>query len=66
MKTKRKPFRGRFLEGYVNDNRQWQTDTIMNYILYSVTLDTITEAKPTQVRWVGHVYRKDEGNPAEN
>jgi hypothetical protein len=38
----------------------------MNYINYSVTLDTIKEAIPIQVRWLGHVYRKDESDPAEN
>jgi hypothetical protein len=41
-------------------------DTIMNYINYSVTLHTIKEAKPIQVRWLGHVYRKYESDPAEN
>jgi hypothetical protein len=41
-------------------------DTIMNYINYSVTPDTIKEATPIQVRWLGHVYRKDERDPAEN
>jgi len=41
-------------------------DTVMNYINYSVTPDTIKEAKPIQVRQLGHVYRKDESEPAEN
>ena len=41
-------------------------DTFMNYINYSVTPDTIKEAKPIQVRWLGHVYRKDESDPTEN
>jgi hypothetical protein len=41
-------------------------DTIIKYINYSMTLDTIKEAEAIQVWWLGHVTRRDESDPAKN
>lgn len=66
MKTKWIPLRGRFTKDMFLITEKGKPDTFMNYINYSVTPDTIKEAKPIQVRWLGHVYRKDESDPTEN